>query len=93
MALALLRNRLADSEARTTDATIASVISLCLMSDRFGDVESTRKHMQGLFDMIQLRGGIQGFQNDPQLQVKICRYVVYTSTSQSPGRSNTSSEP
>lgn len=73
LTLELLRNRLADSEAQISNATIAAVISLCLMSDRFGDVESAGKHMQGLCDIVQLRGGIQSFQNNPQLQVKICR--------------------
>ncbi|KAK1830696.1 hypothetical protein QBC39DRAFT_101456 [Podospora conica] len=73
LSLALLREKLSDSDAQTSDVTIASVVSLALVADKFGDVDSAEKHMQGLCQMVHLRGGIESFQNNPQLQVKICR--------------------
>jgi len=77
MSLALLRDKLAtDSNVQTSNVTIAAVVSLALMADKFGDVESARKHVQGLYQMVHLRGGIKTFQNNPQLQVKVCRYVL-----------------
>jgi hypothetical protein len=77
MSLALLRDKLAtDSHVQTSNVTIAAVVSLALMADKFGDVESARKHVQGLHAMVRLRGGIKTFQNNPQLQIKVCRYVL-----------------
>lgn len=71
--LALLRDKLSDSDAQPSNGTIAAVVSLALMADKFGDVDSAEKHIQGLSQMVNLRGGIKSFQTNPQLQLKICR--------------------
>jgi hypothetical protein len=76
VSLALLRDKLADSDAQPSNGTIASVVSLALMADKFGDFDSAEKHVRGLFQMVHLRGGIESFQSNPQLQLKICRYAV-----------------
>jgi len=73
LSLALLQEKLADAHAQTSNVTIATVVSLALMADKFGDVKSARKHVHGLNQMVHLRGGIKSFQDNPQLQIKICR--------------------
>ncbi|KAK0740325.1 hypothetical protein B0T18DRAFT_207136 [Schizothecium vesticola] len=73
VSLALLRDKLADSDAQPSNGTIASVVSLALMADKLGDVDSAEKHVRGLSQMVNLRGGIESFQSNPQLQLKICR--------------------
>jgi len=78
VSLALLRDKLADSDAQPSNGTIASVVSLALMADKFGDVDSAEKHVRGLYQMVNLRGGIESFQTNPQLQLKICRYAAST---------------
>lgn len=77
--LSLLRDKLSDSDAQPSNGTIAAVVSLALMADKFGDVDSAEKHVRGLSQMVHLRGGIESFQTNPHLQLKICRYAASTS--------------
>ncbi|KAK3387829.1 hypothetical protein B0H63DRAFT_493869 [Podospora didyma] len=72
-ALTSLRENLVKSELATSDSTIAVVLSLTLMSEILADRETAKKHMHGLFQLVQLRGGLRGMSASRQLQAKICR--------------------
>lgn len=74
--LSLLRDKLSDSDAQPSNGTIAAVVSLAMMADKFGDAASAEKHVGGLSQMVHLRGGIESFQTNPHLQLKICRYAT-----------------
>ncbi|KAK4182578.1 hypothetical protein QBC35DRAFT_395685 [Podospora australis] len=68
-----LRENLLDNERAVSDSTIATVITLGLMADLIGDVEAERKHVEGLYKLVQLRGGIRQLSHNQQLQSKALR--------------------
>jgi hypothetical protein len=73
--LVLLQQRLDDSQLSTSDTTICVVVSLTMMTAFMGDHDAARRHMIGLYKMVELRGGIMAFTDHGLLQVKICRCV------------------
>jgi hypothetical protein len=73
--LVLLRQRLADGRLSTSDTTICVVVSMIMMTAFMGDYEAAKRHMIGLYKMVELRGGITAFTDHGLLQVKICRCV------------------
>jgi hypothetical protein len=73
--LVLLQKRLADSELATSDVTIGVVVALVMGTALVDDLESAKKHMRGLYKMVELRGGVRTFADNCQMQVKMCRWV------------------
>jgi hypothetical protein len=57
--LYFLQQNLGDKEKATSDVTMSVVTSLAMSSVLLGDVETTKKHMDGLYRMIQWRGGLE----------------------------------
>lgn len=72
--LHLLQKRVTDSRMATTDITISVVVTLVMMTILLGNHEASRKHMAGLHKMVNIRGGLYVFKENPQLQLKVCRY-------------------
>lgn len=53
--------------------TIASVMSLAMHENLFGMVGKSKLHLQALERMVQLRGGLEMFEERIPLLFKICR--------------------
>lgn len=70
-----LRDNLDDEQRQLRDTTASAVISLAMVADAAGDTEAFEAHVRGLKQMVRLRGGLKGFGDNRQLQVKLCRYV------------------
>ena len=70
--IALLQRRLAagDEEKSISDATMQVVIGLGKVAAFRGDVSVARQHLEGLYKMVMLRGGLQAV--DRKLMIKIC---------------------
>jgi len=56
-----------------SDATVAAVMSLAIHEDLKGHHQSSKVHLDALVRMVQLRGGITGFEATGILLQKICR--------------------
>ncbi|KAI9155528.1 hypothetical protein HJFPF1_08112 [Paramyrothecium foliicola] len=69
----MLQQRIKESTIQVDDPTTAIVVNLALASDAADDVVSNQAHVQGLRQMLQLRGGLKGYKTNRELQVKICR--------------------
>lgn len=63
--LVLLRERLLkeDNEAKISDSTIGVVIKLATAAHFNGDHQVSKKHMEGLYKMVNLRGGLDAFKH------------------------------
>lgn len=57
--LAILQKSLNDGKDATSNETMAVVTSLALAAFILGDIETARKHMDGLSRMVTLRGGFK----------------------------------
>lgn len=68
-----LRQNLADNQLATSDSTISTVITLALLSDVMGDATAATNHMQGLYQLVNIRGGIPGLRHNSELQSKVLR--------------------
>lgn len=77
----LLRQRLNDPSLSIADTTIFVVVLLVMASTLLGDEDTAKKHMDGLYRMVMLRGGLGALEEDTQMQIKVCRYVAYLSSS------------
>ena len=71
----LLRERLArdDDEARLSFTTAAAIMGLAGHALWMGSCESARHHMEGLSNVVSLRGGIATFEQNPKLLMEILR--------------------
>ncbi|KAG5813779.1 hypothetical protein H9Q74_002189 [Fusarium xylarioides] len=69
----LLQERLKDPAKQVEDATTATIISLAMMADAMEDVEAFEAHSNGLRRIVKMRGGLQGYTHNRQLQIKLCR--------------------
>lgn len=76
--LKLLRERMAigDDEIRLSDTTSATIMALVGYARLTGDDQSARNHLEGLFKIVNLRGGVSSFKNSAKLLVEILRYVI-----------------
>lgn len=72
--LQLLQCRINDPDAALRDTTITVVVTLVMVSALVGHASVVKKHMQGLHQIITLRGGMRELQKNAQLQIKVCRY-------------------
>ncbi|KAK4166281.1 hypothetical protein QBC43DRAFT_233681 [Cladorrhinum sp. PSN259] len=73
LAMTNLRQSLATASQAPSDSTMAVVVTLTLMSDVLQDHDAGRKHIEGLYHLVQMRGGIRTLQDNPQLQIKVLR--------------------
>jgi hypothetical protein len=75
--LKLLQQRLGgeDEEAKICDDTMGAILKLATAALFEGDGDVARGHMRGLRKMIDLRGGLGAFRDNPKLLVEIWRYV------------------
>jgi hypothetical protein len=72
--LGLLRQRLSlDRESATSDITATVVLFLATHALLVGDLNSARSHLQGLRNIIALRGGL-GSMTRPKLMIETFRY-------------------
>jgi hypothetical protein len=72
-AFSLINLKLSSTDP-VSDVAIASVISLCLLSDLHRRHAETQVHFQGLCKMIEIRGGMPAVYDKPYLLEKIHRY-------------------
>lgn len=71
--ITLLNSRLSDPELCLADSTVAVVMGLAELSGYLYDDAATKAHLAGFQQMVRLRGGISGFQENTKLQIKIGR--------------------
>lgn len=71
--IALLQERLQDPSLSVEDISIATVVSLALVADACGDADSARAHVNGLKQMVRMRGGVKGMMSNRHVLSKICR--------------------
>lgn len=73
--LALLRDRLSgkDLAARTSDATISVVLKLASAACFEGDYPAARRHLRGVLQMVDLRGGLDQLRRQELLVEEILR--------------------
>jgi hypothetical protein len=69
-----LHEDLDDPIAATGECTICVIVALATVADIQCDVEGSRKHIQGLQKIVEIRGGIASLESS-QLQAKCCRSV------------------
>jgi hypothetical protein len=78
--LHLLREHLAVAELATSDSTISTVMNLAVFAGVLGDLHAAKQHMQGLYHLVNLRGGIRHLRPNTELQSKVLRYVLSSSS-------------
>lgn len=73
--LKILRERLLgdNDDAKISDGTISTVLKLAGAAQFDGNGETAKYHMQGLRRMVDLRGGLDVFEDKPKLLVEILR--------------------
>lgn len=69
----LLQDKIDDKDKQVEDVTAAVVIQLAVMADAMEDVDAFEAHSNGLRNIVRLRGGLEAFNNNRQLQIKLCR--------------------
>ncbi|KAM0233636.1 hypothetical protein ACHAPO_006924 [Fusarium lateritium] len=69
----LLQDRLEDPKKQMDDTTTATIISLATMADAMEDAQAFEAHSNGLRRIVGLRGGLQAYTHNRQLQIKLCR--------------------
>lgn len=67
--LSILSERLAggDEKLKTNDASIGVVLKLATSAHFAGDLQAEKQHMIGVRKMVDSRGGIDAFRNNPLL--------------------------
>lgn len=72
-AIVMLQKTLAAADLIVTDSIVLTVLALAMMSQTVDDFETADKHMHGLHQLIELRGGLRTLNHKRLLQVKCCR--------------------
>lgn len=76
-ALTMLQQRIYDHRLATSDVTILVVACYAMITALVSsEPEASRKHMAGLYKMVELRGGVRAFKHNGQVRVKLCRYML-----------------
>ncbi|KAK3372243.1 hypothetical protein B0H63DRAFT_563697 [Podospora didyma] len=74
-----LRQRLYEgSPLATSDTTIAVVSTLIMVANLLGYSKSANVHMDGLRKIVMLRGGLASLDDNPLVQLKVCRSDLTT---------------
>lgn len=68
-----LQKSLCDSHEATVDSTFVVVLSLATAAAILGDFDTVQKHMGGLYQMVELRGGLQAFGKGSMIEHKTRR--------------------
>jgi hypothetical protein len=74
--LKYVRERLESKEA-LSDSTMGIVMSLITQEQCRQQHSAARVHMEGLAQMIELRGGLESLEGCPPVLLKACKYVIY----------------
>lgn len=69
----LLQKQIQDCHMPLHDSTVAVVISLAMIADAVGDSTACKTHVEGLKQIVRIRGGLSSFRNNRHIQMKICR--------------------
>lgn len=72
--IAMLRQKLSDVNMLITDSMIFLVLSLAMISEVFNDFDAAEKHLHGLYQLIDLHGGMNSLSRKHLLQVKCSRF-------------------
>ncbi|KAK4158673.1 hypothetical protein QBC43DRAFT_248993 [Cladorrhinum sp. PSN259] len=75
-AIEILRERFAeggDEEARKSLTTVSTITSLAALAHASGDEASARNHLEGLYKIVEMRGGMDSFAESDKLLVEILR--------------------
>lgn len=74
-ALKLLRERMANGndDIRLSDTTATTIMTLVCYARLTGDDKSARHHLEGLYKIVNLRGGVSSFKDNSKLLVEILR--------------------
>ena len=72
-ALGLLQRDLGLNNRATAELTIYTIITFAMVEFMSGDTVSAEKHLQGLFKVVALRGGLSSLKSCRYLQTKCCR--------------------
>ncbi|RFN43532.1 hypothetical protein FIE12Z_12232 [Fusarium flagelliforme] len=66
-------DKLQTPEKQLEDTTTATIISLAMMADAMEDGQAFEAHSNGLRRIVRMRGGLQAYTHNRQLQIKLCR--------------------
>jgi Fungal specific transcription factor domain len=72
-AVGRLKKNITTAGSTIKDATVASIVSLCVASFVSFDSAAMAVHGNGLREIIRLRGGLNSFRFDPQFMFTIMR--------------------
>ncbi|KAF3402134.1 hypothetical protein DPV78_003556 [Talaromyces pinophilus] len=72
--IAMLRRKLSDVDMLVTDSMIFLVLALAMISEVFNEFDAAEKHLHGLYQLIELHGGMNTLSRKQVLQVKCCRF-------------------
>ncbi|KAK3989064.1 hypothetical protein QBC44DRAFT_267806 [Cladorrhinum sp. PSN332] len=75
-AIELLRERFADDadeEERKSLTTVSTITSLAVLAHAAGDASSARNHLEGLYKIVELRGGLESFEGSEKSSVEVLR--------------------
>jgi hypothetical protein len=53
-----LQRKNSQTNVATTDSTVFIVLALILVSQLLGELGPAKKHLKGLYDLLQLHGGV-----------------------------------
>lgn len=68
-----LQQHLGDKSNATSDSTLSVVVSLATAAVFLGDMHTLAKHMDGLYQMVQIRGGVDTLGHGTMLEHKAQR--------------------
>ncbi len=69
-----LNEQLSDPILPVPDSTVVVVLGLVQMAAVLGDQAAVDVHMDGLHKVVKIRGGLEAFQYDTKLYLKLSRY-------------------
>ncbi|KAI5467777.1 hypothetical protein BGZ63DRAFT_35931 [Mariannaea sp. PMI_226] len=65
-----LQKIISSDEEATSDSTLAVVLSLATAAAILGDIETVKRHMSGLCRIIEMRGGLESFEQGSMVEHK-----------------------
>ncbi|KAJ0375760.1 hypothetical protein COL26b_006082 [Colletotrichum chrysophilum] len=74
-----LNENIASKEMAIADSTVATIVTMSMVAEMFGDHAASAAHVAGLRQIVKLRGGIESFRHNLQLFAKICRKLTQIS--------------
>jgi hypothetical protein len=69
----LLQERIENKSTQDKDSTAAVVVSLAMTAELVGDDKAFNIHVEGLKNIVRMRGGLDAFPINSKMQIKICR--------------------